>query len=388
MSEKKVPSLTLDAAPTAAAVQTADIQEEIQAAADAVQQAEIEPERLELEKLSPEEQAAVKEFSTKIDVTNSEQIMNYGGNAQKNISEFSDAALNTVKTKDLGEVGDMLSDLVVELKGLNFDDKEKGLKGLFHKSSNKIASMKAQYEKAEVNVEAIVEKLENHEIVLMKDISMMDKMYEKNQEYMNELTMYILAGKLKIDQLRNVELPEMQKKAEESGTAEDAQEVNDFANLIGRFEKKINDLELTRMISLQMSPQIRMIQNNDSLMVEKIRSSINNTIPLWKNQMVIALSLFHSEQAMKAQSEVTEVTNELLKDNAEKLHQGSVEIAKEAERGIVDLETLQHTNRELINTLEEVTKIQNDGRARRAEAEEELAKIEGELKAKLLEMKG
>ena len=330
----------------------------------------------------------MKEFSSQIDVMNTEQVMNYGAAAQKNISEFSDAALSTVKTKDLGEVGNMLSDLVVQLKGMKFEEKEKGLKALFKRGQSNMESLKAQYNVAEANVDKIVEALENHEIVLMKDISLMDKMYDKNQEYMKELTMYILAGKLKIEELRNEVLPAMQKKAQESNLPEDAQAANDFANMIGRFEKKIHDLELTRMISVQMGPQIRMIQNNDSLMTEKIRTSINNTIPLWKNQMVLALTMYHSDEAMKAQHEVSEVTNELLIKNAEKLHQGSVNVAKEAERGVVDIETLQKTNLELISTLEEVRQIQDEGRARRSAAEQELAKIEGELKQKLLEMKG
>ena len=389
MSEEKnsVPFLTLDpnATAAAAAVEEAPVEE---AKVEEVSE-EIKAAKLELESLTPAEQAAVKEFSEKIDVMNTEQIMNYGSAAQKNISEFSDAALATVRTKDLGEVGDMLGELVVELKGLNFDAEEKkGIRGLFKKSTQSIASLKAQYDKAELNVDKIVEALERHEVTLLKDISMMDKMYDKNSEYMKELTMYILAGKLKVQQLREVELPEMVKKANESGLPEDAQAANDFANMIGRFEKKIHDLELTRMISVQMAPQIRMVQNNDSLMAEKIRTSIVNTIPLWKNQMVMAMSLYHSDQAMKAQREVTDVTNALLKKNAETLHQGSVAIARESERGIVDLETLKKTNAELIATLEEVSKIQNDGRARRAEAEVELEKIEGALKQKLLEMKG
>lgn len=378
-----IPSLTLDPGKTeaAAAVQEAPAAEELKK--------DIPIERPELSKLSPAEQAAVREFSEKIDVLNTEQILNYGSNAQKNISEFSGAALGAVRTKDLGEVGDMLGDLVVELKGLNFEPEEKkGFFGLFKKASQNIAAMKAQYDKAEVNVDKIVESLEGHEVVLMKDISMMDKMYEKNQEYLKELTMYILAGKLRIEQLRTVELPKLVAKAQESGQPEDAQAANDFANMIGRFEKKLHDLELTRTISIQMSPQIRMIQNNDSLMAEKIRSSIVNTIPLWKSQMVMALSLYHSEQAMKAQREVTDVTNELLTKNAQALHQGSVGIAREAERGIVDLETLKKTNQELIATLDEVRQIQDDGRARRAQAEQELGRIEGELKQKLLEMKG
>ena len=386
MSENSsIPTLTLDPNATQAAVQAATLEEEIKAAAE---KAENPVEKVEIEKLSPEERAAVKEFSKQIDITNTEQVMNYGAAAQKNISEFSDAALSTVKTKDLGEVGTMLSDLVVELKGMKFEDKPKGIKGLFRKGQSSIESLKAQYNVAEANVDKIVEELENHEITLMKDISLMDKMYDKNQEYMKELTMYILAGRLKIEQLRNEELPKLQKIAEESNLPEDAQKASDFANMIGRFEKKIYDLELTRMISVQMAPQIRMIQNNDALMAEKIRTSINNTIPLWKNQMVLALTMFHSNEAMKAQSEVSEVTNELLEKNAETLHQGSVTIAKEAERGIVDIETLQKTNLELISTLEEVREIQDSGRARRQAAEAELEKIEGELRKKLLEIKG
>ena len=378
--DNTIPSLTLEPN-AAAAVEEAP-------APQAVKE-DIPVEKPELSKLSPAEQAAVKEFAEKIDILNTEKVMNYGSAAQKNITEFSDAALNSVRSKDLGQVGDMLSDLVIELKGLNFEPEEKkGFLGLFKKASQNIASLKAQYDKAEVNVDKIVESLEKHEITLMKDISMMDKMYERNQEYLKELTMYILAGKIKIEHLRNVELPEVQAKARESGLPEDAQAANDFANMIGRFEKKVHDLELTRTISIQMSPQIRMIQNNDTLMAEKIRSSIVNTIPLWKSQMVMALSLHHSEQAMKAQREVTDVTNELLTKNAQALHQGSVSIAREAERGIVDLETLKKTNQELIATLDEVRQIQDDGRARRAQAEEELGRIEGELKQKLLDMKG
>ena len=383
MNEEKsyIPTLTLEPTAEAVAEAAAPAEEEVKK--------DIPIERPELEKLSTAEQAAVKAFAEKIDVLNTEQVMNYGSNAQKNISEFSEAALSSVRTKDLGEVGGMLGDLVVELQGLNFDPEEKkGFLGLFKKTSQNIASLKAQYDKAEVNVDKIVESLEKHEVVLMKDISMMDKMYERNLEYMKELTMYIIAGKLKIEQLRNEELPKYQQKAQESGLPEDAQAANDFANMIGRFEKKIHDLELTRTISIQMSPQIRMIQNNDSLMAEKIRSSIVNTIPLWKSQMVLALSLYHSDQAMKAQREVTDVTNQLLTKNAQALHQGSVAIAKETERGIVDIETLKKTNQELISTLDEVRQIQDDGRAKRIQAEEELGRIEGELKQKLLDMRG
>lgn len=348
---------------------------------------ELKNEALEFERLSEAEQTAVKEFSSKIDIRNAEQIMNYGSAAQKNISEFSSAALGNVKTKDMDEIGKEISDLVVELRGFNFDEKEsKGLLGLFKKARQSIESLKAQYEKAEVNVNKIVEQLENHEIVLLKDIALMDAMYEKNLQYYRELTMYIIAGKLRVKELLEVELPKYQAKAKESGLAEDAQEANDFANLISRFEKKIHDLELTRIVSIQMSPQIRMIQSNDTVMAEKIRSSIVNTIPLWKSQMVLALTMQHSHNAMHAQREVTDVTNMLLEKNAEKLRQGSVEIAKESERSIIDIETLRKANEELIATLEDVKKIQQEGRDKRARAEMELTKIEDELKAKLLEM--
>lgn len=378
-----IPTLTLNPgeAQTQAAVETQEVAvtEETTEVKDAY----------DLSALTAEEQAAVRDFAEKIDILNTEQVLNYGSAAQKNIAEFSGSTLENVRTKDMGEIGDMLSDLVVELKGLNFSPEEKkGFKGIFKKAKQDIASVKAKYDKAEVNVDKIVDNLQGHEVVLLKDIKMLDKMYEKNEEYLKELTMYIIAGKLRIEQLRNTELPELQRKAEESGLAEDAQKANDFANMIGRFEKKIHDLELTRTISLQMSPQIRMMQNNDTLMSEKIRSSIVNTIPLWKSQMVMALSMYHSEQAMAAQNEVNEVTNELLKKNAETLHQGSVSIAREAERGIVDLETLKKTNLELIQSLDEVRQIQNQGRESRAKAEIELRRIEDELKTKLLEMKG
>ena len=392
MEENKefIPSLTLD--PNAAAAQAAPDMSFEEPTAEAVAPAkkeEVPPEKLEFERLSPAEQAAVREFAGQIDVTNSEQILNYGSAAQKNIADFSGAALSKVRTKDLGEIGDELSDLVVELQGLNFEENEKkGFLGFFKKQRQSIAALKAQYDQAEDNVDKITAELEKHEVTLMKDIAMMDKMYEKNQQYYKELTMYILAGKLKCKELRENELPEYQARARESGKAEDAQAANDFANMIGRFEKKLHDLELTRMVSIQMAPQIRMIQSNDSVMAEKIRSSIVNTIPLWKSQMVMALTLHHSQQAMEAQREVNDVTNRLLQQNAEKLHQGSVEIAKEAERGIVDIETLQKTNQELISTLEEVRQIQADGAAKRAEAEVELGRLEGELKQKLLELRG
>ena len=286
-------------------------------------------------------------------------------------------------------MGEELSDLVVQLQGMNFDEEEKkGFLGFFKKQRQSIAALKAQYDKAEVNVDKIADQLQKHELTLMKDIAMMDKMYEMNQQYHKELTMYIIAGKLRCKELRETELPRLQQVAKESGKTEDAQAANDYANMLGRFEKKLHDLELTRMVSVQMSPQIRMIQNNDSVMAEKIRSSIVNTIPLWKSQMTLALTLHHSQQAMEAQREVNDMTNRLLQANAEKLHQGSVEIAKESERGIVDIETLQKTNQELISTLEEVRQIQAEGAKKRAEAEVELGRIEGELKQKLLELRG
>ena len=384
MNEEKsyIPSLTLDPQPAAAAA----VEE---APAPAEEKAQAPAEKLALDMLSPAEQQAVRSFSEQIDVTNTEQVMNYGSGAQKNISEFSDAALNTVRTKDLGEVGDMLGDLVVELQGLNFDAQEKkGFLGLFKKASQSVAEMKASFDKAEVNVDKIVESLEKHEITLMKDISLMDKMYQRNQEYMKELTMYILAGKQKLDQVQQGRLRELEATAQRTGLAEDAQAARDLADKCSRFEKKIHDLELTRAISIQTAPQIRMIQNNDNVMVEKIQTTLMNTIPLWKNQMVLAFGIAHSTEAAQAQRQVTDVTNALLRQNAEKLHMASVETAKEAERGIADIETLKKTNAELIQTLDDVMKIQADGRAKRQAAEAEMAKMENDLKSKLLQIRG
>ncbi len=382
-SASYIPTLTLN--PTAAANAEALVEE-----TKPEEEKEIIPERPELSKLSEAEQAAVREFAKQIDVTDTNQVLSYGAQAQTNISEFSGSALDKVRTKDLGQVGSMLSGLVTELKGMDFDSVEetKGIKRLFKRTTSNLSTLKAQFARAEVNVETITGELEKHERVLLKDIALMDKMYELNQAYFKELTMYILAGKLRIEELRAKDLPELQAKAQASGLPEDAQAANDFANMIGRFEKRIHDLELTRIISLQMAPQIRLIQNNDSLMAEKIQTSIVNTIPLWKSQMVLALSMDHSRQAMEAQREVSDVTNELLKRNAELLHTGSVDVARESERGIVELETLKETNKQLIATLEDVRQIQEEGRARRAAAEVELGKIEGELKQKLLEMKG
>ena len=386
----------IPAAPTAAAVAAAATQAvptlvlgADAPAAPAVAQEAAPVVKLDIDSLSPAEQAAVREFAKKIDITDSAQVMSYGSNAQKNIADFSAQALESVRTKDLGEVGTMLTNLVGQLQGLNTDGLDtKGIKKIFTKAAKNISELKTRYDKAEVNVDKISAALDQHYITLNKDIITMDQMYEMNQAYFKELSMYIIAGKLKIQELRENELPILVRKAEQTGLPEDAQAANDFANLIGRFEKKVHDLELTRMISVQMGPQIRMIQNNDALMAEKIQTAISNTIPLWKSQMVLAMSMYHSQQAMEASHNVSEVTNELLKKNAAALHTGSVAVAQEAERGIVDIETLTQTNQELIATLEDVRQIQNDGRQRRAQAEVELGRIEGELKKKLLEMRG
>ena len=384
MDEKTyVPSLTLN--PTQAAAQEAP------AAPQLVVEEEkpaVEPEKLDIDRLSPEEQAAVREFAKQIDVTDTNLVLSYGAAAQKNIADFSGAALGKVRTKDMGEVGDMLTSLVVELKDLDYDEAEqkKGLRGLFKKASRSMEETKAKFDKAEINVDKITQQLQNHQVVLAKDIASLDRMFELNQAYFKELTMYIIAGKLRVQELREKDLAELRAKAEKSGLPEDAQAVNDFTNLIGRFEKKLHDLELTRTISLQMSPQIRMIQNNDLLMTEKIQTAIVNTIPLWKSQMVLALGMEHSRQATAAQSAVTEMTNELLKKNADMLKTGTIATAKEAERSIVDIETLKHTNEQLISTLDEVLNIQRDGAAKRKAAEVELGKIEGELKQKLMEL--
>jgi uncharacterized protein YaaN involved in tellurite resistance len=344
---------------------------------------------LDLSQLSEAEQKAVIDFSSKIDVNDTNAILQYGTSAQKNIADFSGSALENVRTKDMGEVGNMLSSLVVELKGFNYSEEEKkGLLGMFRKATNQIAAMKAQYDKAEVNVDKIASMLEAHQLTLLKDVAMLDKMYEMNLAYFKELAMYIIAGKKRLAEIRAKDLAELYEKAQKSGLPEDAQAANDLAEKCNRFEKKIHDLELTRIISIQMSPQIRLIQNNDSLMIEKIQTSIVNTIPLWKSQMILALGMYHSQQAMAAQREVTDVTNQLLRKNAEALKMGSIEIAKESERGIVDLETLKTTNALLIETLESVRQIQADGSAKRREAEVELGRIEGELKQKLIEMKG
>ena len=337
-------------------------------------------------KLSDAEKKMVEDFSNKIDITEANIVLQYGSEAQKKISDFSDTALDNVKTKDLGEVGTLLSNLVVELKGFDEKENDKGFLGIFKKAGNKVESLKAKYDKTEVNVNKIANVLEDHQIQLLKDIALLDQLYDRNQTNCKELTMYIIAGKKKLEKVRNEDLPALQAKAKESGLAEDAQAANDLQNACDRFEKKLYDLELTRQVSIQMAPQIRLVQNNDTLMTEKIQSTLVNTIPLWKNQMVLALGVSHSREAMQAEREVNNMTNELLKKNAETLHQATVETAKESERGIVDLETLQHTNQELIATLDEVLQIQKEGHAKRAEAEKEMARIESELHNKLLEI--
>ena len=337
--------------------------------------------------LSPQEQKMVEDFSQKIDLTDTAMVLQYGAAAQKNIADFSENALNNVRTKDLGQVGEALSSLVVELKTFGEEEKS-GIFGFFQKKKKEAMALKASYDKAEANVDKIVAVLENHQLTLMKDIAMLDQMYQLNTKYYKELTMYILAGKKALDKARSETLAQLQQTATQTKTQEAAQQYNDFANQCNRFEKKIHDLELTRMVSIQMGPQTRLIQNNDALMLEKIQSSLVNTIPLWKSQMVLALGLEHSRQAAAAQSAVSDMTNQLLQKNADMLHMGAVEAARESERGIVDLETLQHTNQQLISTLDEVMEIQTQGAQKRREAEVELARIEGELKQKLLELRG
>ena len=374
VEEAPAPTLTL----TPEQPEVAAKQEEEKREANAV--------KLDESMLSEAERKMVEEFSQKIDVTDSNQVMQYGAAAQKNIAAFSESALNNVRTKDLGEVGEALSSLVVELKDFGQPEK-KGIFGFLQKKRNELEALKADYAKAEVNVEKIVKVLENHQIVLMKDIAMFDQMYELNNKYYKELTMYILAGKKRLIYLRENDVEQLRIKAEQSGTQEDAQAYNDMVNLCNRFEKKLHDLELTRMISIQMGPQTRLLQNNDTQMLEKIQSSLVNTIPLWKSQMVLALGLEHGRQATAAQSAVTNMTNDLLKKNADMLKMGTIETAREAERSIVSIETLQHTNQQLISTLDEVMKIQSEGSAKRKEAEAELGRIEGELKQKLLELR-
>ena len=369
-----MPELTLDGVPTPATPPAAPEQQAAQ------------PVELDESMLTDEEKKAVEEFSKKIDITDSNLVLNYGAAAQKSVASFSENALASVRNKDLGEVGDTLSKLVVEVKGFGKEEK-KGIFGFAQKQKDKLMLMKEQYSKAEASVDRITKELENHQVVLLKDIAMFDQMYELNLKYYKELTMYIIAGKKRLEELRAGEVEELRKKAETSGLAEDAQKYNDMVQLCNRFEKKLHDLELTRMVSLQMGPQTRLLQNNDTLMVEKIQSSLVNTIPLWKSQMVLALGMEHSKQATAAQNAVTEATNDLLRQNADMLKMGTIATAKEAERSIIDIETLQHTNEQLISTLDEVINIQREGAAKRKAAEVELGKIEGELKQKLMELR-
>ncbi len=335
--------------------------------------------------LSVEEQKMVDDFASKIDISNTQMVLQYGAGCQKKIADFSENALNNVRTKDMGEIGQMLTDVVAELKEFD-EEEEKGFLGFFKKSSNRLENLKAKYDKAEANVNRICKVMENHQITLLKDAAMLDKMCDLNLNYFKELSMYILAGKQKLEQARTRELPELLAKAERSGLPEDTQAAKDFASMCERFEKKIYDLELTRTISMQMAPQIRLIQNNDTTMSDKIQSTLVNTIPLWKSQMVIAIGLSHSSEAARAQKEVTDMTNALLRKNAETLKTATIETARESERGIVDIETLTATNQTLISTLDEVMKIQEDGRVKRRGAEAELQRIENEMRKKLLEM--
>ncbi len=361
------------------------------AAEAAAQQAARDAQAIQLDEkqLNEAERKVVNDFAEKIDITDSTQVLQYGAAAQKNIASFSERALGNVRTKDLGEIGDALSSLVVELKTFGQqEEKSSGFFGFFQKKKNEAMSLRASYDKAEVNVDKIASILEGHQVTLMKDIAMLDQMYDLNTKYYKELTMYILAGKKALMKARSGELERLRQVAAQSGSAEDAQKYNDYANLCNRFEKKLHDLELTRMISIQMGPQTRLIQNNDTLMLEKIQSSLVNTIPLWKSQMVLSLGLEHSREATAAQNAVTNMTNDLLRKNAEMLKMGTIETAKEAERSVVDIETLQHTNQQLISTLDEVMQIQKDGAQKRKEAELELGRIEGELKQKLLELRG
>ena len=386
--EGMMPQLTLNA--DAAKVETPTLTLGAEPAAPAVEpeKPKAEPVVIDDSMLTEAEKKVVDDFSKKIDLNDSQLILQYGVAAQKGVATFSESALSSVRTKDLGEVGDTLSSLVVELKSFGQEEEEKGLFGFFKKAGNKMEAMKAQYGKAEANVEKIARELEQHQVVLMKDIAMFDQMYELNLKYYKELTMYIIAGKKRLAEVRSGQLEELRKKAEASGRQEDAQAYNDLTQMCDRFDKKLHDLELTRMVSIQMGPQTRMLQNNDTLMVEKIQSSLVNTIPLWKSQMVLALGLENSRKATAAQTAVTNATNELLKKNADMLKMGTIATAKEAERAIIDIETLQHTNQQLISTLDEVMQIQKDGAQKRREAELELGRIEGELKQKLLELRG
>ena len=377
------PSLTLDAAPAAPTL-TLDPAADEKVIAESKKAT---PVQVEDTPLSPEEQKMVNDFAEKIDITNSQMVLQYGAASQKKLSDFSETALSRVKTKDMGETGELITNLISELQGFDATTEQpKGIFGFFKKTSNSIEQLKTRYDSADKNVERIKAQLEDHQVTLMKDITMLDKMYELNLVYFKELTMYILAGKKKLAEVRANNLKAAQEKAQRTQLPEDAQAARDLADLCDRFEKKLYDLELTRNVSIQMGPQIRLIQSNDTMMAEKIQTTIVNTIPLWKNQMVLALGIAHSQQAMQAERAVTDATNELLKKNAATLKQGTIEIAKESERGIVDIETLQQTNKQLIETLDELNKIRADGKAKRANAEQELGRIEGELRQKMLEI--
>ena len=377
------PSLTLDAAPAAPTL-TLDPAADEKVIAESKKAT---PVQVEDTPLSPEEQKMVNDFAEKIDITNSQMVLQYGAASQKKLSDFSETALSRVKTKDMGETGELITNLISELQGFDAaTEQPKGIFGFFKKTSNSIEQLKTRYDSADKNVERIKAQLEDHQVTLMKDITMLDKMYELNLVYFKELTMYILAGKKKLAEVRANDLKAAQEKAQRTQLPEDAQAARDLADLCDRFEKKLYDLELTRNVSIQMGPQIRLIQSNDTMMAEKIQTTIVNTIPLWKNQMVLALGIAHSQQAMQAERAVTDATNELLRKNAATLKQGTIEIAKESERGIVDIETLQQTNKQLIETLDELNKIRADGKAKRANAEQELGRIEGELRQKMLEI--
>lgn len=377
------PSLTLDAAPAAPTL-TLDPAADEKVIAESKKAT---PVQVEDTPLSPEEQKMVNDFAEKIDITNSQMVLQYGAASQKKLSDFSETALSRVKTKDMGETGELITNLISELQGFDATTEQpKGIFGFFKKTSNSIEQLKTRYDSADKNVERIKAQLEDHQVTLMKDITMLDKMYELNLVYFKELTMYILAGKKKLAEVRANDLKAAQEKAQRTQLPEDAQAARDLADLCDRFEKKLYDLELTRNVSIQMGPQIRLIQSNDTMMAEKIQTTIVNTIPLWKNQMVLALGIAHSQQAMQAERAVTDATNELLKKNAATIKQGTIEIAKESERGIVDIETLQQTNKQLIETLDELNKIRADGKAKRANAEQELGRIEGELRQKMLEI--
>ena len=376
--ESKIPQLTL----------TPDLEEPKLEVKQETEMAKTAPEAgPDMSMLSEEEKQAVKAFAAQIDIGNSQQVLTYGAAAQKNIADFSESALESVRTKDMGEIGNMITDLVKELRSMEPEEPKKGLAALFHRATNSIETMPIQYSKAETNVDRISGALETHQRTLMKDVAILDQMYDKNLDYYKQLTMYILAGREKVAAERSGKLAELRRTAQLSGKPEDAQAANDYANLIDRFEKKLHDLELTRIVSLQMGPQIRMLQNNDTLMIEKIQTSLVNTIPLWKSQMVLNLGIHHSKQAMEAQRQVTDMTNQLLRTNADMLKMATVETARESERAVIDIETLKHTNENLISTLDEVLQIQADGRQKRQEAELEMRRIEGELKKKLLEIR-